>query len=112
MTGLRRKELGSLTPESFDLQCSDENEPTVTVQAACSKHRRKDVLPLHPELVQMLTDWLAELSPGEHLFPRLERKKTWLMVKKDLERAGFRIERQRAWLTFTPRADTRISPSC
>jgi integrase len=50
-TGLRRGELASLTPASFRL---DGTNPTVTVQAACSKHRREDVLPLHPELVQAL----------------------------------------------------------
>lgn len=89
MTGLRRKELGSLTPESFDL---DSEKPTVTVDAACSKHRKKDVLPLHPELVAMLRDWLQDAKPGEPLFPKLERKKTWFMVKKDLERVGIPYE--------------------
>ena len=47
-TGLRRQELGSLTPRSFRL---DDAQPTLTVEAACSKHRRKDTLPMHPELV-------------------------------------------------------------
>ena len=44
-TGLRASELGSLTPESFDL---DTIPPTVTVEAAYSKRKRQDVLPLHP----------------------------------------------------------------
>ena len=47
-TGLRRQELGSLTPRSFRL---DDAQPTLKVEAACSKHRRKDTLPMHPELV-------------------------------------------------------------
>lgn len=85
MTGLRKKELASLTPRSFDLVASP---PTVTVEAACSKHRRKDVLPLHPELAAMLGLWLKGHSPSDKLFPKLDRRKTWLMVKKDLERAG------------------------
>ncbi len=42
MTGLRKNEVASLTPGSFQL---DANPPTVTVEAAFSKHRRKDVLP-------------------------------------------------------------------
>ena len=88
-TGLRRKEIGSLTPESFDL---DAKKPTVVVDAACSKHRKKDVLPLHPELVEMLRVWLEGATPGEPLFPKLERKKTWFMVKKDLERVGIPYE--------------------
>ncbi len=84
-TGLRRRELASLTPESFRL---DAAQPTVTVEAACSKHRKKDTLPLHPDLVAMLHGWLAEVKPGEKLFPKLDRRRTWLMVKLDLQRAG------------------------
>jgi site-specific recombinase XerD len=85
LTGLRRKELASLTPASFDLIGSP---PTVTVDAACSKHRKRDTLPLHAELVAVLAEWLPTLGPDELLFPKLERKKTWFMVKKDLERVG------------------------
>src|SRR5690606_37973464 len=57
-------------------------------EATVSKHRRKDVLPLHPELVAMLKEWLTDLAPSDPLFPELGRRRTWLMVKKDLERAG------------------------
>lgn len=85
MTGLRRRELASLTPTSFDLSS---NQPTVVVEAACSKHRKKDTLPLHPELVKMLAEWLPAIRPNESLFPKLDRRKAWLMVKKDLERVG------------------------
>ncbi len=85
MTGLRRKEMASLTASSFRL---DVDTPTLSVAAACSKHRREDILPLHPELVEKLRLWFAEIAPGDKLFPRLDRKKTWLMVKKDLETAG------------------------
>lgn len=84
MTGLRRKEIASLTPRSFSL---DTDPPTVTVQAACSKHRKLDVLPLHAELVKVLRDWLRGL-PEKVLFPKLAKRRTWLMVKKDLERIG------------------------
>ena len=85
LTGLRRRELSRLTPESFDL---DGDPPTLTVDAAASKHRKRDVLPLHPELVTLLRHWLPELEPREALFPKIDRKRTWYMVKKDLERAG------------------------
>ncbi|MGD9721456.1 MAG: tyrosine-type recombinase/integrase [Pirellulales bacterium] len=91
MTGLRKKELASLTPRSFDL---DAATPTVTVEAACSKHRRKDVLPLHPELVGKLRVWLKGLKPADKLFPKLDRRKTWLMVKKDLARVGIPYENE------------------
>ncbi len=89
MTGLRRNELASLTPESFDLRSK---QPTVTVEAAFSKHRRRDVLPLHPELVTMLKGWLRDYRPGELLFPKLGKRRTWLMVKKDLARVGIEYE--------------------
>jgi len=85
MTGLRRSELASLTPASFKL---DDAPATLTVEATISKHRRKDTLPLHPDLVVMLREWLAGTEPDEPLFPRLARRRTWLMVKKDLERVG------------------------
>ena len=49
-------------------------------------------MPLHSELVARLREWLKSVMPNEKLFPRLERKKTWLMVKKDLERAGIPYE--------------------
>ncbi len=85
LTGLRRGEIGSLTPRSFQLEG---NPPTVTIEATISKHRRKDVLPLHPELIRLLRVWLDGFGPDEQLFPKLARRRTWLMVKKDLERAG------------------------
>jgi integrase len=85
LTGLRRSELASLTPASFDLRA---DPPTVTVAAACSKHRRTDVLPLHPELVAVLPGWFEGMKRDQKVFPKLDRKKTWLMVKLDLERAG------------------------
>ncbi|MEZ6050028.1 MAG: hypothetical protein R3C02_01365 [Planctomycetaceae bacterium] len=43
-TGLRASELASLIPASFNLKSTPN---TVTVQAAYSKHRREDVLPVH-----------------------------------------------------------------
>lgn len=55
-------------------------------------HRRKltcdNVLPLHAELVPVLKVWLKQMEPDEPLFPKLARRRTWLMVKKDLERTG------------------------
>ncbi|WP_152050932.1 tyrosine-type recombinase/integrase [Tautonia marina] len=89
LTGLRRSELASLTPNSFKL---DDAQPTLTVEAACSKHRRRDVLPMHPELVSLARGWVAGLAPEEPLFPKLARRKTYTMVQKDLERAGIPYE--------------------
>ncbi len=89
LTGLRRNELGSLMPQSFVL---DGDPPTVTMEAAFSKHRRRDVLPLHPALVPMIRDWIKGKAADEVLFPMLGRRKTWLMVKRDLERVGIEYE--------------------
>lgn len=97
MTGLRRKEIASLTPRSFDLNAEP---PTVTVEAACSKHRRKDVLPLHPDLVELLKQWLEGHAPEEPLFPKLAKRRAWLMVKKDLERVGIPYENERGIADF------------
>jgi hypothetical protein len=58
------------------------------------------VLPLHPELVVMLRQWLKGQTPGQKLFPNLERKKTWFMVKKDLERVGIPYETEEGIADF------------
>jgi site-specific recombinase XerD len=89
LTGLRRSELASLTLTSFRL---DDPQPTVTVEAACSKHRRKDTLPMHPEMVALVREWIVGLAPDEPLFEKLARRKTYTMVQKDLERAGIPYE--------------------
>ena len=85
MTGLRKQELASLTPASFKL---DDAPPTVTVQATRSKHRKKDVLPLHPQLVELLRIWLKDMPVDQPLFPGLARKKLSNMVRLDLALAG------------------------
>lgn len=84
-TGLRRKELSTLRSASFNLLA---DPPTLTVEAASSKRRKEDTLPIHPDLLGYLCKWLPSHSNGKPLFPKLDRKKTWLMVKKDLERVG------------------------
>jgi integrase len=97
MTGLRRNELASLSPRSFSL---DTVVPTLTVEARSSKHRKKDVLPLHLELVPMVRDWIAGKSLSEKLFPNLAKRRTWLMVKKDLERVGIPYETEEGIADF------------
>ncbi|MBX3412778.1 MAG: site-specific integrase [Pirellulales bacterium] len=89
LTGLRRRELASLTSKNFTL---DDEQPIVVVEAAFSKHRRKDTLPLHPELILLLRTWLPTLGPDEPLFPKLAKKKTYTMVQKDLKAAGIPYE--------------------
>ena len=87
-TGLRRGELGSLTLTSFNL---NDSPPIVTVEAAYSKHRRKDTQVLHPEVASQFRAWLKHRRPesGEILFPISERtcgvnRKTAKMMREDL----------------------------
>jgi integrase len=84
-TGLRRGELASLGPKSFDLQGEP---PVLQVEAAHSKARRKETLPLPPHLVDLLGPWIQEIDPDGRLFPELRGKKTFKMIRRDLERAG------------------------
>ena len=87
----RRGELASLTLQSFNL---DSDPPTVACEAAYSKRRRHDVVPLHPAVVERLRAWLAarsSLKPNEPLFAlRTESgglRRTSKMMMSDLERA-------------------------
>lgn len=96
-TGLRRKELSTLTPESFDLTAS---QPTLTVEAAASKRRREDTLPIHADLLGNLREWLPTYATGKPIFAKLDRKKTWLMVKKDLERVGIAYKTEAGFADF------------
>ena len=85
-TGLRASELASLTPQSFDL---DADPSTVTVLAAYSKHRREDVLPLHPSLVALLRPWLISKPAGQPVWPGnwAKGKEAGAMLKHDLKAA-------------------------
>ena len=40
----------------------------------------------------MLRKWMRDMGRDDLVFPRIERKKTWYMVKKDLERIGIPYE--------------------
>jgi integrase len=85
-TGFRRNEIKSLMPESFDL---DADPPTITVEAAYSKRRRRDVQPIRRDLADLLRLWLLWKRPGR---PAIETSKwnwhrTSDMIKTDLEAA-------------------------
>ena len=82
-TGFRAKELRSLTPESFAL---NDQPPTVTVDAASSKHRRRDVQPIRQDLADLLRGWLEGRPSGKRLFCKLPRY-TARMMRADLDAA-------------------------
>ncbi|MFM9963595.1 MAG: tyrosine-type recombinase/integrase [Planctomycetaceae bacterium] len=106
MTGLRASELASLTTASFDLAA---DPPTVTLEAGYSKHRRENVLPLHPDLAARLRQWFSERERAqddqrvtlslhraachgqvkpERLFPGTRATRAFKMLRNDLEAAG------------------------
>jgi integrase len=82
-TGLRASELRSLTISSFDF-----DNCTVTVEAAYSKHRRRDILPLKPETTAELKAFLAGKMPGVNAFNMPNKDCTANMIKADLADAG------------------------
>jgi len=95
--GLRASELYSLRPESFDLTA---NAATVSVEAAYSKHRRHDVLPLHPDLAERLRPWLGNKPAGQRLWPGSWIWNPALMLRGDLKRAGISYKRRGQFLDF------------
>ncbi len=64
--GLRRNELGSLTPESFDFRGAT---PSVRVEARHAKNRRMAALPLRTDLAAELKAWLVDKPAGVPVFP-------------------------------------------
>ena len=97
-TGLRAGELRSLTRGSFDLAAT---RPTVTVQAAASKHRREDVLPLRPDTAAAIGELLALATPEAKAFK--VPGKTAKMLRADLAPA------RTAWLNAAASAEERRS---
>lgn len=90
-TGLRASECASLTGGSFDWDAE-----TITVEAAYSKHRRQDVLPIHPQLKAAIQDWVGSLKTTEKLFPGNWADEQYgmggKMVKRDLQEAGLQYQ--------------------
>ena len=85
-SGLRRKELASLTVAHFEL---DSETPSVFVDAGTSKNRRRTLLPIRAGMVTELREWFQTLPEASitRLWPGLTRH-TARMLKADLEAAG------------------------
>ncbi len=83
-TGLRASELASLTPESFDFEAL-----TVRIAAANEKARRGDVIPLPPDLVELLRPWLKTMPPTKRIWPGkwAQHKHASKFVQHDLKAA-------------------------
>ena len=91
MTGLRRKELASLTREDFRL---DDPTPFVRILGAYSKNKKTDEIPLHPDVVARLREYFDRTQPadGQPVFPiRIPAgglRSTSRMMQHDCKAAG------------------------
>ncbi len=97
-TGLRARELRSLTVGSFDL---DGDPPTVTVNAAYSKRRREDVLPIRPEFAAALRTFLSDKLPTTTAFRMPSAGNLSRMLHRDREAA------RAAWIGSASTDDDR-----
>jgi len=88
-SGLRAAELRSLTRASFAFEGDD---PSVTVGAAYSKHRREDVQPIAPDLATRLREYLAGNMPNAPAFTMPRPERVVKMFRADLADA------RTAWL--------------
>ena len=84
-TGLRRAELMSLRRSNFDLTAKS---PTVRLQAAYSKRRREDVLPLRPDTAGDLERLLPRGTPATTAFPVPRNWDAAGMIRLDAVAAG------------------------
>ena len=71
-TGFRAKELGTLTPERFNL---DSDTPTVVGKSAYTKNGKEAVQPLAQSLADRLRPWLATKPPGRPVFDGLTQRR-------------------------------------
>ena len=103
LTGLRRKELASLTRENFRL---DGSTPTVRIQGAYSKNKKTDEIPLHPTVVERLREYFDRTKPkaGEPVFPLRapggSLRATAKMMKRDCEAAGIDYKNTDGFVDF------------
>ena len=85
-SGLRANEIKNLKVRDFDFA-----RLTVTVNAAYSKHRRQDVLPVRPETAALLQDFFGVKMPMAKAFGgsyKALTKRTAEMLRADLAEAG------------------------
>jgi integrase/recombinase XerD len=126
-TGLRRGELSSLTPESFEFAGG---EAAVVVAATFSKRRRAERQPLPPSLAAPLQAWLAGKPKRQLVWPMTKaaggaERMPSRMVMHDLAQAGipYRTEAGVAdfhalrvayvsWLVRLPNVSPKVVQRC
>jgi integrase len=82
-TGYRKSELGSLEPESFQL---DHDPPIVVLSGDRTKNGAEAMQPVPPTVADELRTWLATKPAGQVLFP-VAGKKRKAMLNHDLRAA-------------------------
>jgi integrase len=82
-TGLRASELASLSPASFDFAA-----PSVTVEAAYSKRRRRDVQPLRADVAELLAGHVHGRPRSAPLWPGSWAGDGAEILREDLAAAG------------------------
>jgi integrase len=87
-TGLRSTELSLLTPSQIDFERN-----RLTIEAAKTKNKKSDVLPMRPDLVQLVKEWVKShgTKPHEQIF-RSNKNSIRQSFYRDLKAAG--IERK------------------
>lgn len=101
-TALRRRQLKSLTRDSFDLKSG-----TVTVLESASKSKRKAVLPLRVETTRELRKWLNTRPRKGPVLPIQYRSS--LMLERDLKTAKIAKKNAHGVLTFHSLRHTAIT---
>jgi site-specific recombinase XerD len=87
-SGLRRRELLTLTPRSFNFKS---DPPTIRVEAANSKHRKEDVLPLPVEVAKELAAYLKDKDRAKPIWPGNWWEKSAEMFRADLAASEIEI---------------------
>jgi integrase len=83
VTGFRRSEAASLTPESFDLIAGE-----VSVAAGYAKNGRERTVPLRADYVSLFAAFLADNPKGVRIWPFRKHFNLTKMFKRDLAAAG------------------------
>lgn len=105
-TGFRRNELASLVNDDSSFQLH-QPDPTITVAAAHSKHRRTDIQLIRRDFAASLAAWLAGRPAGVAVWS--VPKWTSLMISQDLRRAGVEVVNASGCLDFHSLRHTYIT---
>lgn len=97
LSGLRKSEIASLTLESFHL---DGQTPKVVVDAAFSKHRKKDEQPIPEDIVPAMREWLSTKTPKEKVFHFPTQNHYFVALQSDLKAAGISYSTSQGYADF------------